>query len=395
MLNKILTPVIAITSIPRAVSPTQYYGSEQGFFKYQEPLLETSTSIVTASGPQPGVAQASENLINWDGWPNGNFEQDFDWDAVKKTGNIAVHWAYKTHGGDRKGEDTAATWLQGKQSTRQCLGIIICDNESCEIVVRPHTRPTGIHDQLQKPCSCGAKLQHLTCPVRSKLWKWIDGIHYSNGGFHTHNRPTHTLHLLPEERHHFDAIVSAHPGIGPLRLIVGVPGINGPGESVADISDVLLNADRVSKEKQKLKKTKMQGGDGFVSAFAKFSTDHPGFVIYSQLGPITVICLQTAFMASQLLKGDLIRTGPVNGFVNDAAHGWWHERNSLLVVTSVYCPELMCWVPGLFSYTNGASAEHYKIHFLALMQSIAHEAETRGLEVIDRFFAGVISIFIH
>ena len=91
MLNKILTPVIAITSIPRAVSPTRYYRSEQGFFKYQEPLLETSTSIVTASGPQPGVAQASENLINWDGWPNGNFERDFDWDAVKKTGNIAVH----------------------------------------------------------------------------------------------------------------------------------------------------------------------------------------------------------------------------------------------------------------------------------------------------------------
>ncbi|KIJ91296.1 hypothetical protein K443DRAFT_14520 [Laccaria amethystina LaAM-08-1] len=77
-----------------------------------------------------------------------------------------------------------------------------------------------------------------------------------------HDRPTHTLHLLPEERHRFDAIVSAHPGIGPLRLIVGVPGINGPGESVADISDVLLNADCVSKEKQKIKKTKTQGGDG-------------------------------------------------------------------------------------------------------------------------------------
>ena len=122
---------------------------------------------------------------------------------------------------------------------------------------------------------------------------------------------------------------------------------------------------------------------------------YSGFVIYSQLGPITVICLQTAFMASQLVKGDLICTGPVNGFVNDAAHGWWRERNSLLVVTSVYCPELMCWVPGLFSYTNGASAEHHKIHFLALRQGIAHEAETQALEIIDRFFAGVISIFIY
>lgn len=53
-----------------------------------------------------------------------------------------------------------------------------------------------------------------------------------------HDRPTHILHLLPHERSQFETVVKSHPKTGPLGLIVGVPGIDGPGESVADISDV-------------------------------------------------------------------------------------------------------------------------------------------------------------
>ena len=81
--------------------------------------------------------------------------------------------------------------------------------------------------------------------------------------------------------------------------------------------------------------------------------------------------------------------GPINRLVNDAAHGWWKERNSLLMVTSFYCPNLFCWVPGILSYTNGASGEHFKYHFLGVFQSIAHEAELRKFPVIDQLFAGV------
>jgi hypothetical protein len=40
---------------------------------------------------------------------------------------------------------------------------------------------------------------------------------------------------------------------GPCALITGVPTFEGPGESVADISDVLLNVDWVSKERRKVK----------------------------------------------------------------------------------------------------------------------------------------------
>ncbi|KAJ6478267.1 hypothetical protein C8R45DRAFT_1216466 [Mycena sanguinolenta] len=187
----------------------------------------------------------------------------------------------------------------------------------------------------------------------------------------------------------FEEIVTAHPGTRALGLIVGVPGIHGPGKSVADISSVYLNADRVRKERDKIKRGDAQGGDGFISDFAAFTEAHPDFVVYSQIGTVTVICMQTPFMASQLLKLELIMTGPVNSLVSDAAHGWWLVRTSLLIITSVYCPELFCWVPGIFSYTNGATAAHYECHFYALLESIAHQADLRGIEVTDKLFAGI------
>ena len=61
------------------------------------------------------------------------------------------------------------------------------------------------------------------------------------------------------------------------------------------------------------------------------------------------------------------------------------------MVSSTYHPDLLCWVPGVLSYTNGASAEHFKYHFLAVLQSIAHEADSRKFPVIDALFAGVHS----
>ena len=84
--------------------------------------------------------------------------------------------------------------------------------------------------------------------------------------------------------------------------------------------------------------------------------------------------------------------GSVNGTVNDAAHGWWKEHTSLLIVSSTYCPDLFCWVPGVLSYTNGASAAHFEHRFLAIFQSIAHEAESHNIDVVDEIFAGVCDL---
>lgn len=93
-------------------------------------------------------------------------------------------------------------------------------------------------------------------------------------------------------------------------------------------------------------------------------------------------------MRSQLVKNSQLKD-KVNGLVNDAAHGWWKNRTSLLMVSSTYCPVLHCWVPGVLSYTNGSTERHFAHHFLALMMSIAEEAEKRGIPVVDFLFAGV------
>ncbi|KAF8956646.1 hypothetical protein BDZ97DRAFT_1925337 [Flammula alnicola] len=357
---------------------------------YVQATHAQSTLSAIPAPPKQDVPKA--NLINageWDGWPNGHFEQDFSPEEIEATANLRVHWAVRINGGDRKGDEHAETWQRGKKASRRCLGIIECDNPTCNVITRPHTTARGINNQVNGTCRCGAVLVHRRCDVISYLWRWSDGIHYSNGGFHTHRRPTHILHLLPHEQRKFEELVKANPNSGPLQLIVGVPGLEGPGESVAHISDVLLNAHRVSKERSKIKKGHVQGADALIASFSKFAAERPNFVIHSNLGEQTVICVQTNFMRSQLVKDQRLEE-PVNGMVNDAAHGWWKERNSLLVVSSIYCPYLFCWVPGVLSYSNGASAAHFEHHFLAVFTSIAYEAESRKIIVVDALFAGMM-----
>lgn len=301
------------------------------------------------------------------------------------------HWAVLVGGGDRKGNSHAANWESGKKATRSCLGVILCDNPDCQIAVRPHTKSQSLAKQLATSCDCGAQRFQQKCSVRSILWTWSEGIHFRNEGFHSHDRPPRLLHLSNDEKDKFRALVNQYPKTGPLGLIVGVPGIDGPGQSVADISDALLNADRVSKERLKIKNIpggKGGNADSFVTSFSQFDDEHPNFVRLSVLGKVSVISMQTPFMASQLIHGD-IDDSPINGLVNDAAHGWWQSKNCLLMITSIYCLVLHCWVPVLFSYTNGASTTHFKHHFLTLFQSIAMQAESQMIAVTDRLFAGV------
>jgi hypothetical protein len=343
---------------------------------------------VTRTVPPPLAKKGLDSSSDWDGWPDGTFQREFTFEEVDTYNNLQVHWATKSHG-VRGGNNFADKWIDGKRLRRDCLGIITCDNPDCTIAIRPQTTPKGIDRQLQEACKCGAVLSHIQCHVQSTLWTHFKGVHFTNMGDHNHARPGHILHISKTEQVRFETLVNTNPTTGPLGLIVGVPGIYGPGESAADISDVFLNAGRVGKERLKIKAKSHSGGDSFIAAFANFAREHPGFVIYSQLDAVTVISVQSPLMRSQLVKERLLE-GPINGLVSDAAHGWWKERTSLLVVSSTYCPDLLCWVPGVLSYTNGASAEHFKYHFLAVIQSIAHEAELKKHPITDGLFAGVI-----
>jgi hypothetical protein len=113
----------------------------------------------------------------WDGWPDGEFERDFTWQEMADTKDLMVHWAYRLKGGDRKGDIFGDTWPEGKHMKRWCLGTIVCDNEECETMVRPQTKPEGISKQLLSKCQCGALLRHDECGLVSELWKYKDGVH--------------------------------------------------------------------------------------------------------------------------------------------------------------------------------------------------------------------------
>ncbi|TFK32445.1 hypothetical protein BDQ12DRAFT_773402 [Crucibulum laeve] len=340
------------------------------------PLASSATTQIPKPLPDTTKCTSTKDVIinsdTWDGWPDGIFDQDFTFKQMKETSNLRVHWAVGTSGGDRKGSEHSIDWEGGKRTSRKCLGVIECDNPTCQIITRPHVKSQRIASQLEKSCRCGAKLFRQECNVPSHLWTWSGGVHYSNKGHHTHRRPTHLLHLFPREKYQFEELVKSHPTSGPLQLIVGVPGLDGPGDSAADISEVLLNAHRVSKERQKIKRGgNSQTIDGLIAAFAKFDSDHPNFVLQSTFGAETVISVQTSFMRSQMVKKERL-DGAINGLVNDAAHGWWTERNSLLMLSSTYCPVLQCWVPGIMTYTNGA------------------KAESRNIPVMDELFAGMM-----
>lgn len=348
------------------------------------PLSIPTTAI--PSGPR---------IKDWNGWPDGSFACDLTFEEYEATGNLKVHWAHKVHGGDRTGDLHALVYPKGKRSSRKCLGVLTCDNTDCEIVVRPNVRPEKIERQIVDGCpKCRSSLTRVSCTNVSKIWVYAHGVHYENGVPHSHGRLPHVLGLLPEEQERFESIVRAHPKAGPLELIHGVATINGPGESVAEISQCLVNADRVNKEKQKYSRRQGMTGDAFVTAFSDFCKKNPGFVIFSHVADVTVISFQSAFMASQLVKEGVL-DGPVNGLVSDATHSFFKDREAKLVISSIYSPDLACWVPGIFSYTNGLTIQHYKYHFAALFQSIANEARLRSIEITDEMFAGVSIYSFH
>ena len=109
----------------------------------------------------------------------------------------------------------------------------------------------------------------------------------------------------------------------------------------------------------------------------------------STFGQLTVISVQTAFMRSQLVQEGAL-AGPLNGIISDAAHKFWRAPNTLVMLSSIYCTLLRCWMPALISYMNGASAAHYALHFEALFRSIQDELESQGTMVVaDEHLSGV------
>jgi hypothetical protein len=113
----------------------------------------------------------------------------------------------------------------------------------------------------------------------SVLYSFKGGVYYIHKGVHQHPQQTHILHLSRDERARFEQIVFENPTAGPAALISGRNGLTGARQSVATISTVLLNQDRVKAELQALRGKSTRN---FVDDFADFQRNHPGYVLYSQ-----------------------------------------------------------------------------------------------------------------
>lgn len=98
-------------------------------------------------------------------------------------------------------------------------------------------------------------------------------------------------------------------------------------------------------------------------------------------------------MAWQLVQETKL-SDPVNGFVTDAAHNYWKASDALLIITSVYSQLLHRWIPTLFSYANGGTAEHYQLHFHTLFQSLHEQCTRRDLPITDEMFATVMDFSV-
>ncbi|KAG1794446.1 uncharacterized protein HD556DRAFT_1308143 [Suillus plorans] len=260
----------------------------------------TDPTARTSAVHQPQAPTGGD--IEWDVWPDGHITRIYSCEDAKRpeVNDFHVHWACE-----------GLEWQEGVCTRRHCNGVIVCANHeskggSCAIVVRPTTTKKLIAKQLKASCSCGAMLVHNNCGIIYDLFK-------------------------------FSEVIKEHPRMGATQLVMGRPGINGPQESVATISPLLLNTARVNHERKKVF-TKRQGKD-IIADFTEFQHQHPDFVIYHTFEPVAVVITQLPIMLSFLVKNHS------NGIISDAAHGFWAERNDLLIISSVFSDALQCWVP--------------------------------------------------
>lgn len=369
--------------------PPSYRSEKSVVLPILEPVMVKETPASAATRPVNTSAGAQ-----WDPWPDGDFTQELTSSEFQQTLQCMVHWSYETSGSSR-GSEYSETVDKGRKSFRRCNGIIRCDNPDCSRILRPFAKTAGREKQLACSCECksGARLQHFTCQARWIITTMAHGRrHFEHRGHHSHSRLTHQLHLSGQERAEFEALVLANPTAGPLELCVGPRNLKGTGKSAADIALPLLNKDRIKVERNQIRrgsKGDLKSLDASLVEFEEFCAEEDFVIQHPTIGPVSVISMQTAAMRSELIKDAPIEDDAVNGIVTDAAHGFWQESKMLLLISSSYSSVLQMWMPVLISYMNGASADHYHHHFLALFRSIRDRANACGVKLTDSLFRNV------
>ncbi|KAE9384762.1 hypothetical protein BT96DRAFT_1007741 [Gymnopus androsaceus JB14] len=284
-------------------------------------------------------------------------------DGWNQTEELAVHWACKNTGGkQRSGAGVNSfTVVLGKRN-------------------QPLQNSAKVTTQLQKPCKCGGIPELYPMQKPCKDYTMGRSVFCYYNGTQDHNHPLlPILHLTPTEKKSVKSLIQSNPKAAPAAL---VSGNTVDATSAARISPALINPARVGRYRSQILGTgDSKAGDDFIATFMQYQTDNPGWIVsVTMLGTVAVVSAQTPFMQSQLKAEALQVQGPFNGVISDAAHG-----------CSVFNEVMQRWIPALVSYSDGATAAHFELHFLVLMESIARIAQERGKSIEDALFSGKIA----
>lgn len=401
-------PIPASTTQAKIESKTNWTNTSQFDMSWPAKL----TSYVPAH-PQPksetrfeqGIIFTSEDQLNggeWPVWANGPFAIDVSHQYFEDNKKLQVLWATQTssyNGG--KGSVNSLTTSGGKISHRTCLGVLRCTDDHCPIVLRPVTGGQAkIKTQLARNCQCGAQLEHITCHSRSWTIQWGQDSNniatrqyrYINGTEHTHSRFPNPARTTSAEDKRFQAAYHARPKATTTQLMVGAPSVDGFTPGAPEHGTKFANPAYTG---YRLRREKAKNGHGPTGGFQHFARlkewkqKHPTVLCEDYTDSnMTCISVQTEWMRQQSL-GDLSFNGPQNGLLSDAAHKYWESPDGKLIVTSIFNVLMLKWVPVLFTYSDGTTADHYEYHFLILIKSIVKEAKERNVDVTDELFAMV------
>lgn len=210
---------------------------------------------------------------------------------------------------------------------------------------------------------CSRDLEHAcemsaSTTLKSRVGK---DIFFEHHGFHNHPKPHE---VRPDVMSKRKAIKIFHIAqeVGPKQLVIG----NDSGPSIGKIHHKLNNLSVVTRIRSASFKTKT--GRGTLGDLAKLQVDHEDNFIksISFAQGLAHISIQTSAIAKY--TSDLstpMQSDSVHGFVVDSN---FTDVNTTF--TSCWSPPIQWNLPLLISIIFGKTTEHYKCHFLALLQSL-------------------------
>ncbi|KAJ7207438.1 hypothetical protein GGX14DRAFT_366278 [Mycena pura] len=300
--------------------------------------------------------------MTWDGFPDRRFRCHFTSQQVEDTSRLAVYWISDKVSGGKRGSLDPTTPEKGRSSRFKCAGVTSCEATVCTVRIAPGT---NIARQTESLCKCGSPLHHRSCPVEWSVVFYRAGAIFENSGTHSHPRYTHSL---PTSRNKKTAPQLQH-------FIARKPIVLQSFET------------RRSLHSHSSSQTSNVGQSGDVQSDSDEGVDWTVGVHW--MDDINVIVLQSPWQRRMGLK-DHIKTEAVNSIVSDACHDYFIGHNQLLFLSSTYEPfHLKSWTPILMTYSNGATAVHYRIHFLYLFRGLAARCREIKRKVTDELFANV------